>query len=155
MTTSISFTGKCKMLCRLQPDSDGYPPVAVEGLWVRLQPSGSVILDNIPFFAKGLAPGDELRIKTIDGEIWFEQLIKSGGASVFRIHVKGKQNLEKVREELLALGLPSEVNGTIDLIAVEIPFGADIRPALDYLILNQEAQRFDFEEGVLRHPIPE
>ncbi len=149
------FSEKRKMLFRLQPDDDGYPPVEVEGLWVRLQPSGLAILDNIPFFAKGLAPGDELSVITVGGETWFDRLAKSGGSSVFRIHAESDQDIYKIREELLDLGLPSEVDSKSKLIAIEVPLATDIRSTLDYLVTNRESQRFDFEEGVLRHSIPE
>jgi len=47
---------------RLEPDDDEYPPVSTEGLWVRSLDSGTVILDNIPFYAKGIAPGDDLEV---------------------------------------------------------------------------------------------
>jgi hypothetical protein len=39
------------------------------------------------------------------------------------------------------------------LVALEVPVGADTRPGLDYLVLGQESERFDFEEGALRHPL--
>ena len=63
---------KVRMLCQLHPDYDGYPPVSVEGLWVQPQTSGTVLLDSIPFYARGIAPGDELSVSMrANGEIWF------------------------------------------------------------------------------------
>lgn len=143
------------MLFNLEIDDDGYPPVSVEGLWVRPLVGGTVLLDNIPFYAKGVAPGDELAVSETDGETWFRSLVKSGGASVFRIHASDDAGIAKVREELLDFGLPSEVNRDVRLIAVEVPAAADIRPVLDYLVVGQESERFDFEEGTLRHALPE
>lgn len=152
-TTSLS--NRQKMLHRLEPDDDGYPPVSVEGLWVRPLDSGTVVLDNIPFYARGVAPGDELAVTVnADGETWFQALARSGGASVFRIHAGNDLEIAKIREELLDLGVPSEVDRNACLIAMEIPAGADIKPVLDYLVLGQESERFDFEEGALRHALP-
>jgi Domain of unknown function (DUF4265) len=150
------YDGKLKMFCRLEPDEDGYPPVSIESLWVRPLILPTVILDNIPFYVKGIAPGDELAV-FIDtaGDIWFQSLIKSAGRSVFRIHAENEQQIAKIREKLLELGAPSEVDAKTRLIAVEVPAHADIRPLLDYLVTGQESQRFDFEEGVLRHAIPD
>lgn len=156
MPASNSLAGKVKMLCRLEPDADGYPPVSVEGLWVQPLSSGTVVLDNIPFYAKGIAPGDELVVSAnANGEAWFQSLAKSGGRSVFRIHTESDQQVAKIREELLDLGMPSEVDRKSRLIAVEVPADADIRPLLDYLVVGQDSLRFDFEEAVLRHSIPD
>lgn len=156
MSVSSTFAGRFKMLCRLEPDEDGCPPVSTERLWVRPLESGTVILDNIPFYAKGIAPGDELAVLAgADGEAWFQAVAKSGGRSVFRIHTGSDQQIAKIREKLLDLGMPSEVDGKTRLIAVEVPADADIRPMLDYLVAGQESLRFDFEEGALRHTIPD
>lgn len=144
-----------KMLYKLESDDDGYPPVSIEGLWVQRLTGGTVVLDNIPFYAKGIAPGDELAVAIeASGDVWFQGLVRSGGASVFRIHASSDAEISKIREELLDLGLPSEVDIGVRLIAVEVPADADIRPVLDYLVLGQEAERFDFEEGALRHALP-
>ena len=151
-----STLGQHKMFCRLEPDEDGYPPVSSEGLWVRPMPSGSVILDNIPFYAKGIAPGDELTVTVdADGEAWFHGLVRPSGASVFRIHAASDQEVTGIRADLLSLGLPSETDMRTRLIAVEVPVGADIRRVLDYLVKGQDSERFDFEEGALRHTPPE
>ena len=143
-----------KMLFRLVPDDDGYPPVAVEGLWVKKLESGNVILDNVPFYAKGIASGDELAVQeNTDGETWFDELVCSDGASVFRI-ISQVDKLLRIREDLLDLGLPSEVSLKMCLIAVEVPLAKDIVPVLNYLVSGRESRLFDFEEGVLRHAIP-
>jgi hypothetical protein len=56
MPTDSTAT-KLKILVRLQQDEAGYPPFTVEGIWALRRPSGSLVLDNIPFFDKGIAPG--------------------------------------------------------------------------------------------------
>ena len=156
MSVPKSFSGRLKMLFPIEPDDDGYPPVAVEGLWVRSLPVGNVVLDNIPFYARGIASGDELSVSVnAKGELWYEQLIKSGGASVFRVHAASDAEIARIREELLDLGIPSEVDSKTRLIALEVPMSSDIRPILNYLVLGQESGRFDFEEGVLRHALPD
>ena len=144
-----------KVLFRLERGDDGYPPVAVEGLWALRQPDGSHVVDNIPFFALGIAPGDTVLTLTRGKEVWFDRLHAAGGASVFRIRANDAGGLEKIREDLLGLGLPSEINRQLLLVAVEVPAASDIRPLLDYLVSNQEVARLDFEEAALRHSIPD
>lgn len=146
-----------KVFFRLQQDDDGYPPVAVEGLWAR--PGGTrntVVLDNIPFYARGVAPGDEIEVASDEsGRLWFHSLVKSSGSSVFRVYAINGRDVDGIRSDLLGFGLPSEVDLKVRLVAVEVPAAADIRVVLDYLINGQEIERFDFEEGALRHVIPD
>jgi hypothetical protein len=153
--TNDSRAGKQKVLFRLEQDEDCYPPLAVEGLWAARQPNGLLVVDNIPFFAREIAPGDTVMVSVQGDEVWFDRLHAAGGASVFRIRVKDEGDLQKVREELLDLGLPSEVDQQLLLLAVEVPPGIDIGPFLNYLVSNQESERLDFEEAALRHPLPE
>lgn len=144
-----------KVLFRLEQDEDGYPPFAVEGLWVTRRPDGKLVVDNIPFFAREIAPGDTILAEDHGEETWFNRLHAVAGASVFRIRAKDEADLQRIREELLGLGLPSEVDKQLLLLAVEVPPAVDIRPFLSYLVANQESERFDFEEAALRHPLPE
>ena len=155
MPTDDSAKAKLKVLVRLEQDEDGYPPFAVEGLWASRHTSGALILDNIPFFARGVAPGDSLDVENQGSETWLKQVVSSGGASVFRIRAATEADLGRIREELLDLGLPSEVDSKLLLVAVEVPINADIRPLLNYLVEGQESARFDFEEAALRHALPE
>ena len=123
---------------------------------MRPRDSGTVILDNLPFYAKGIAPGDELAVLAgANGETWFQALVSTGGRSVFRIHAESDHEIARIREELLGPGVPSEVDSQTRLIAVEVPANADIRSILDHLVVGQDSSRFDFEEGALRHAIPE
>ncbi len=49
-----------KIYFQLEMDEDGYPPFDVESLWVSTIDKGVGIIDNIPFFVKGIALGIEL-----------------------------------------------------------------------------------------------
>jgi hypothetical protein len=148
-------TGQQKVLFRLEQDEDGYPPFAVEGLWATPKPNGVLVVDNIPFFARGVAPGDTVLVSVQGKDVWFDRVVATAGVSVFRIRAKDESGLDQIRGELMDLGLPSEVDRKLLLLAVEVPFGADIRPFLEYLVTSQESERLDFEEAALRHPLPD
>lgn len=146
-------TSKEKIQFRLSQD-DGYPPIAIEGIWGDV--SGSVaFVDNIPFYAYGVAPGDQISVSKRPDGLWFDKLLKSSGRSVFRIFVKNIDNIESVRRSLLGLSCPSEVDLKMGLVALEVPVDVPISPVLDYLMGGQKNDLFDFEEGVLRHDLPD
>lgn len=59
-----------KILFELVQDEDGYPPVGVEGMWGAPLANGNALLDNIPFYARGVSSGDEVRTRTdSDGRV--------------------------------------------------------------------------------------
>ncbi len=150
---SESSSLKEKVQFRLEQD-DGYPPVTVEGIWVRAL-NGVRYVDNIPFYAYGVGPGDQISVKNDSEGLWFDKVVKSSGTSVFRIFAKNRNDIPAIRAALLDLSCPSEVDAKMGLIAVEIPVGVDPVSVLDFLMEGQEIGQFDFEEGVLRHALPE
>ncbi len=46
-----------------------------EGIWVS-NDNGNLIIDNIPFYVKGFAVGDNISIEEHDGLIYAKSLIK-------------------------------------------------------------------------------
>ncbi|NIE74251.1 DUF4265 domain-containing protein [Pantoea sp. Ap-967] len=142
------------VLWRLAQDANGYPPASVEGLWAQRTASGYRV-DSTPFYAYGIAPGD-LISTTQDGEqVWFQALQRSGGASVFRVRVKHAADVEPVRAALEEFGCPCHAEPAVRMLAVEVPAAQPLGTLLYYLLTQREAGTLDFEEGVLRHAIPE
>lgn len=142
------------VLWRLEQDAQGYPPASVEGLWAKPTAVGYQV-ESIPFYAYGIAPGDTVSIREDGEQSWFEALQQSGGASVFRILVKAAGDLEQVRAALADFGCPCEVEQAVKMLAVEVPPARTLDTLLYYLLTQREAGTLDFEEGVLRHAIPE
>jgi len=142
------------VLWPLEQDAQGYPPASVEGLWAKPTAAGYQV-DSIPFYAYGIAPGDTISIREDGEQSWFEALQQSGGASVFRILVKAAGDLEQVRAALADFGCPCEVEQAVKMLAVEVPPARTLDTLLYYLLTQREAGTLDFEEGVLRHAIPE
>ncbi|HDS1736184.1 DUF4265 domain-containing protein [Pseudomonas sp. BP8] len=143
-----------KVLFRLEQDAQGYPPASVEGLWAK-QVEGGYLVDNIPFYAYGIAPGDIINTHDEGEHTWFDSLQKSGGASVFRVLAKAPGSLEQVRAALLEFGCPSDAEQAVKMLAVEVPPTIALDTPLYYLLTQREAGTLEFEEGVLRHAIPE
>jgi hypothetical protein len=144
-----------RLSVELTRDADGYPPFSVERLWAVKLGVNKYRLDSIPFYAYGMSAGDEVRTVRRGNELWVEEVSKPGGNSVFRIYPRPREKIDEVRSSLLSLGCPSEVDRAMGLVAVEVPAHNSIVSLLNYLVEGQEAGLFDFEEGVLRHEIPD
>ncbi|AXQ47226.1 DUF4265 domain-containing protein [Pseudomonas vlassakiae] len=142
------------VLWRLEQDAHGYPPASVEGLWAKRTATGYQV-DSLPFYAYGIAPGDIISTCEDGEQSWFETLQQSGGASVFRIRVKAAADVEQVRMALEEFGCPCYAEPAVRMLAVEVPPTRALDTLLYYLLTQREAGTLDFEEGVLRHAIPE
>ncbi|MNP80237.1 hypothetical protein D3C76_1782730 [compost metagenome] len=69
--------------------------------------------------------------------------------------MKAGGDLEQVRAALEDFGCPNEVEKAVRMLAVEVPPSRSLDTLLYYLLTQREAGTLDFEEGVLRHAIPE
>lgn len=142
-----------KILFRLEQDAQGYPPASVEGLWAK-QVDAGYLIDSIPFYTYGIAPGDIISVTDEGEQTWFAALHGNGGASVFRIVVKAPGAFEQVRAALSDFGCPCEVEQAVKMLAVHVPPSLSLDTLLYYLLTQREAGSLEFEEGVLRHAIP-
>lgn len=140
-----------KIYFRLEQDEDGYPPDPWESLWAEKTEGGLYRLDNIPFFVKGVAPGDLVRVEEVEGMKVFTGVAVPAPSSVFRVYVHDESKVKNSRETFRSLGLPSELSHIPNLFAIEIPGNAKINPVLDLLMKGKAAGTWDFQEGVLRH----
>ncbi len=143
-----------KVLFRLEQDENGYPPASVEGLWAKAVEGGYAV-DNIPFHVYGIAPGDVITTREENGETWFDALRCGSGSSVFRVLVKPPETLDQVCTALQDFGCNCETEQAVKMLAVEVPSQRSLDTLLYYLLTQREAGLLDFEEGVLRHAIPE
>lgn len=60
-----------KVHFRMDIDEDGWPPASVESLWAVDLGNGTVRLDNTPWFVRGVASGDIIKVGLDgDGVLW-------------------------------------------------------------------------------------
>lgn len=129
----------------LEIDDDGYPPVGAETLWAQSEGDG-FRLENIPFFARGVAFGDIVYAVPVDGLLEYKWVLKRSGHGTVRI-IMFEGDTEKTRDEFRALGCRSELSHIPSLFAVDIPPTSDYAAVRDFLELGFEKGRFDYEEG--------
>ena len=152
MTTATTGTIErtpVKLLFRLERDQDGFPPVDVESVWANPQADGTYQIDNIPFYARGVAVGDTVTANEIDGELFFAALARPSGNSLIRAIVYDEAEVPRLCSELKDLGCDVEVYGSF--VAVDVPASISYAPICQLLEEGMSTERLGFEEAVLCH----
>ncbi|NDQ56401.1 MAG: DUF4265 domain-containing protein [Acidipila sp.] len=137
-----------KVFFYLEKDKDGYPPVGVESLWAIPRDDGFE-LDNIPFYARGVALGDVVSVeKAADGGLEFNGVVRRGGHSCYRIWLLKKRpdDPQFTFEELKGLGLRVEIDLN-KLMAIDVPPNLPLASVEDFLVKGKESGRWELEDG--------
>ena len=143
-----------KVVFELEQDEDGYPPDKWESLWAFEVEPDAYSIDNIPIFVKGISSGDVVAAEQEGAELRFKRLIRPSANSVFRLYLSDVSDAKAARESFRKLGCESEQSHIPKLVAIEIPGTAPIEPVAALLDEGAESGRWEYEQGVLRHPIP-
>ncbi len=147
MTRPETHGEHVKVVFRIAKDDDGYPPEDVEALW-GIRRADGIELDNIPFFAKGVALGDVVRVEQApDGALEFESVVRRGGHSTYRILLIEKQaeDPQHAMDELIALGLSVEEDA--GLLAVDVPPEVSLDGIRQRLFEGIDSGRWEVEEA--------
>ncbi|KYF77574.1 hypothetical protein BE20_04920 [Sorangium cellulosum] len=140
-----------KVYFRLVQDEDGYPPVAVESVWAQPTTRASeFVLDNLPFFAREATLGDTVLVREEDGHLWFEQVVHRSRNSLVRVVFFDRACVERVNNQLVALGCSTEYIKAHNLLAASIPENVNLRDVQDYLQAEASEGAIDYEEPILR-----
>lgn len=152
----MAKTEHVKVVFELPEEQEGYPPVGSERLWAVPQSEGnSFRVDNIPFYARGVSSGDVVRATlNQEGELIFQEVVKPSGNSTFRLYVFDRAQVQQIRDDLRAMGCPSELSDIPNLIAVEVPASQPIDQFLDYIVQADETGSLEYQEAALRHTLP-
>jgi len=134
---------------KLQRDKLGYPPKDWEQL--RAEPTDkpeAYRLKSVPFYAHGLAYGDEVRVTTsLEGYYpTIESVAKRSGYSTMRLWLKDEDDREAIVDYFTGRGCLLEFNG--HLAAIAIPRDA-FDAVSDYICNEKDRGRWDAEDGYL------
>ena len=144
--------GFVKVVFELPRDEDGWPPVGREGLWAVPVTSDVVRLDNSPWFVRGVANGDLIRVRRDeDGVLWADERLEWSGYCTIRVIPFRAGPLEgsrqRVLDEFAALGVTGEGAQQYGLVALDVPPGADVLAVKGLLQRGQRDGWWDYEEG--------
>jgi hypothetical protein len=142
-----------KIAFELKQDEYGYPPVTVETLWASETNDGFYCLDNIPFYAHGVSPGDVIRTKEGVEPPTFDEVIRKSLNSVFRIYVSVESDVPEAREAFKEIGCESELSDIPKLFAIEIPASQSFDEVGKLMTIGSDAGRWEYEEACMQHPL--
>jgi hypothetical protein len=141
-----------KIFFELEQDEDGYPPASVESLWARPVGEGLFKIDNIPFFATGVAVDDVVAAIPDGGVLQYKDVVQPSGHSTLRIIVYEESQAAEVRALFKRMGCSTELSHIPGLIAVDVPPSVSLEPLRRVLDEGRSQGRWDYEEACLAEP---
>lgn len=141
-----------KIRFQLERDEHGYAPTNFEGLRGAMRADGNFMIDNIPFFVRGLSDGDVVSVRREAGELIFAELVEPSTSSTFRVIPTDLAKSAEIRADLKEPGCGTEYGQVVGLISVDVPGSTPIE-SLGYILEKKRDGAVDFEEGVLRHEL--
>jgi hypothetical protein len=145
----LSVNERVQIVFEIEQDDDSYPPTTRERLWAIPLGGSLYEVDNIPFFENAASCGDVVVAKERDGELVFDELQAPSGHSTFRVIVYDDSLVPMLRDELAALGCPSEASHIAGLFALDIPPHVGLAVVRSLLEPGEIADRWDVEEAIV------
>jgi hypothetical protein len=146
---------RVKVIFDLEPEDEEWPPVSREGVWARPLSADQYELDNVPWFARGVSYGDRVRaVPDEDGVLVVRERVEWSGRYTVRVVPLGdsqaEEQVREVIEEFSALGVDCEgALPSYKLVALDIPWDADISRVKALLTAGEAQGRWGFEEGCI------
>lgn len=141
---------RVKIRFEIERDAEGYPPYDSELLWARSIAAGQFVIDSIPFFVRGISPGDVVRVSEGDHEPHFAGVVASSNNSVIRVIVFNEIDRSSVCHRLEKLGCAWEGSNMAGLFSVNIPVAVDIKAVVHFLQQCEHEELLEYEEASMR-----
>jgi Domain of unknown function (DUF4265) len=124
--------------------------------WLWAEPEGdSFVLKNIPIFVYGLSYGDSVRARKEDDILVFQDVVRRGGHSTYRIYAKSDRSSAEVANVLNSLEkLHCDLEpATNKIVGVDVLPEADVYEVYRVLEGAERSGILEFEEGHCGHPL--
>ena len=139
---------RVKIFFELQQDEDGYPPVTRESLWATPTDDGLYRLDNIPFFAHGVAFADLVSAEAgSEGTLCFTRVTQPSGHATLRVIVFDSADALPLRGDLESLGCDTEQSHVPNLFAIDVPPQVSMEDVRRLLNVPGASERWEYEES--------
>lgn len=143
------------MCFALDQDMDGWPPVTAERMWATpTSQDNVVVVDNIPFFVRGVACYDVVAVTQDEaGVLWAGKKIRWSGNCTIRVIPYPDGPLHGDRQAVLDAFAPFGVEGAgaerYSLVALNVPANADLVAVKRLLQEGEQDNRWAYEEGCI------
>lgn len=122
----------------------------VESLWAIACDEGYK-LDNIPFYAKGVALNDLVDAKEVGGCLRVTKLLQPSGHSTVQVWFTNLDDVEPTRNHLKIIGCSSEISDGPRLVAVDVPPVVKYSEIKQFLDQGVAEGKWDYQEACLGH----
>lgn len=151
VVTSISGD-HVKVHFRMDMDEDGWPPASVESLWAVDLGDGTMRLDNTPWFVRGVASDDIIRVEIDDeGVRWAGETVRASENCTIRLIVLKDGGSADARQSVLEifhkLGTTGEGIERYRMVALDVPPEADLLRIRKLLEHGTAEDWWHWEEG--------
>ncbi len=126
-------------------DKDNYQ---TESVWATKE-NDYYRINNIPFFAMGIALEDLVSVRLADGVLYFEELIEGSGNSTVQMKLSDAKALTEVGKEIEELGCTWEGAHIKTLLAIVVPENISYETVKQYLETGKTKYRWDYKEACL------
>jgi hypothetical protein len=140
-----------KVIVLLEQEEEDYPPVDYEELWTTPLGEGLYRIENIPFFARGIARGDIVSAVEEDEALIFQGVEEPSGHSTIRLIIYNETAVPTVIERFERLGCVSETTFN-KLVALDVPPSLSLEDLRERLDLGFTQGQWDYEEACIFHP---
>ena len=148
MTTSRK-EDMVKVVVKLEKDEEDYPPVDYESLWALPVGEGLFQIDDVPFFARGIAYGDIASATVEQQELRFREVVRPSGHSTLRLIIYDEKDTPSVKELLNNMGCSIEQSHIPGLISVDVPPSVSLVELRKNLDEGEAQERWGYEEACL------
>lgn len=144
--------GLFKVAFELPEEARRWAPGGTELMWVeKTAVRGQGVVRNVPFYVKGVACGDAIRVRVDHAErqLVFDGVAARSGNSTVRVIVKSDSVQESLESALIRSACTWEVDSTGLLWAVDVPAAAAydvLRECLESMI---DSARIAVEEAYI------
>ncbi|MEU6414250.1 DUF4265 domain-containing protein [Microbispora sp. NPDC046933] len=148
--TQSEEAARVRVVFDLPQDENGWPPAASERMWAVPVAPGRVMLDNIPFFVRGVALGDVVRIETDDeGVVRAAEAVEFSGNCTIRVvpFTREPAGRQAVLDAFASWGVEGEGAEQFGLVALNVPPTADLAAVRRLLVQGEADGLWDYEEG--------
>ncbi|WP_346268054.1 DUF4265 domain-containing protein [Streptomyces sp. SID3915] len=141
-----------KVRFRMEVDEDGWPPASIESLWAVKLGNGTVRLDNTPWFVRGVASGDIIRVELEDdGVLYARETNQPSRNCTIRLIVLKDEGSAAARQTVLEtfhrLGTTGEGIERFRMVALDVPPEADLPKVRKLLEHGAAKEWWHWEEG--------